>query len=122
MHELFSDPLVFLTVVFLTAGVLAILAHYWWKVRQAELEAALKQEMVRRGMSAREIQQVLAAGPAPEAVQAEAAAQAPDAETPFFRVEVKPIPEGIGDHIERRVRTAVKDFFRHLDRHCNRRC
>jgi len=30
-------------------------AHYWYKVRQAEADAALKQEMVARGYSAVEI-------------------------------------------------------------------
>jgi hypothetical protein len=35
------------------------LGHYWWKIRRAELDAALKQDMLNRGMSAEEIQKVL---------------------------------------------------------------
>src|SRR5262249_14242886 len=37
-------------------------AHYWWKIRKAELEAALKQEMIQKGMAADDIQKVLDAG------------------------------------------------------------
>jgi hypothetical protein len=36
-------------------------AHYWWKIRSAEIEANLKHDMLQRGMSAEEIQMVLAA-------------------------------------------------------------
>jgi hypothetical protein len=36
-------------------------ARYWWRIRQSEIDASLKQEMLQRGMSAEEIQMVLAA-------------------------------------------------------------
>ena len=39
-------------------------AYYWWKIRQSELDASLKQEMLQRGMSAEEIQLVLTASSA----------------------------------------------------------
>ncbi len=48
------------TVMFVTPWV----AYYWHKVRVADATAALKMEMVRRGMSALEIRAVLDA-PAP---------------------------------------------------------
>lgn len=36
-------------------------AHYWYKVRKAEWETDLKRDMVARGMSADDIERVLAA-------------------------------------------------------------
>jgi hypothetical protein len=51
--------------VFWTAIALMVvvpqIARYWWRIRQAEIDASLKQEMLQRGMSAEEIQTVLAA-------------------------------------------------------------
>ena len=35
------------------------IAHYWWKARQAEIDAELKRQMLERGMSAEEIRTVL---------------------------------------------------------------
>src|SRR5205823_3824444 len=55
------SSLVFWTAIALICIVPSI-AHYWWKVRKAEMEAALKQEMIRQGMSADDIQKVLDAG------------------------------------------------------------
>jgi hypothetical protein len=43
-------------------GVTAILAGCWQKVRRAEILAALKQDMLNRGMSAEEIWTVIEAG------------------------------------------------------------
>jgi hypothetical protein len=37
------------------------LAHYWWQSRKAEMDNALKREMIQRGMSADEIERVLKA-------------------------------------------------------------
>jgi hypothetical protein len=42
--------------------VIAIIATNWRKVRRAEITAALKQEMMNRGMSAEDIRTVLEAG------------------------------------------------------------
>ncbi|MBA3313690.1 MAG: hypothetical protein M3552_09795 [Planctomycetota bacterium] len=39
--------------------VVPCLAHYWAKVKTAELEAGLKQTMIDRGMNADEIERVL---------------------------------------------------------------
>lgn len=48
----------------LAAGVLIVLGttfmHHWSRVRRATLEAELKQEMIRQGMSADEICRVIA--------------------------------------------------------------
>lgn len=42
-------------------AVVAIAGYYWFALRTAQLDASLKQEMLARGMSAAEIQAVLAA-------------------------------------------------------------
>lgn len=52
-------------LVLVMAGVTAIaitFIHRWYKHRQTEIDAALKQEMIQRGMSAEDIERVLAAG------------------------------------------------------------
>jgi hypothetical protein len=46
-------------------AVVAILATQWRRVRIAEMEGALKQQMLDKGMSAAEIVQVMNAGPEP---------------------------------------------------------
>ena len=46
----------------LLCGVVAILWGAWNKTRRAEIAAALKQDMLNRGMSAEEIRTVLDAG------------------------------------------------------------
>jgi hypothetical protein len=43
-------------------GIAFIWGVIWHRMRQAEIDAALKSEMIQRGMSADEIQQVLEAG------------------------------------------------------------
>ena len=45
----------------LASGIVKCVANQWRKVREAEMEAALKQDMLNRGMSAQEIQMVLSA-------------------------------------------------------------
>ena len=40
-------------------GIIAIIAHNWRCMRQAEVEGALKQDMLNRGMSADEIERVI---------------------------------------------------------------
>src|SRR5213082_2180002 len=50
------------------AGVVTLgvfIARYWWKVRRAEIDAALKHDMLQRGMGAEDIERVLRASPAP---------------------------------------------------------
>lgn len=43
-------------------GTTAIIMDHWYKIRRAEILGALKQDMLNRGMSADEIQTVIAAG------------------------------------------------------------
>jgi hypothetical protein len=50
----------------LLIGLSAVLAGIWRSARVAELEANLKQQMLGRGMSAAEIEQVLKASSSPE--------------------------------------------------------
>lgn len=59
--------------------VIWILAHYWWSVRQADIDAGLKQEMLNRGLSADEIERVLRASS--HATASPPAEPAPAAET-----------------------------------------
>ena len=61
MHELLSNPIFIIFASITLMSVIPSVAHYWHKVRQAELEASLKHEMLQRGMSAEEIQSVLGA-------------------------------------------------------------
>lgn len=61
MESFLNHPsAVFWTAIALICIVPAI-ARYWWRIRQAEIDAALKQDMLQRGMSAEEIQLVLTA-------------------------------------------------------------
>lgn len=46
----------------LLVGMFAIAMDFWHKIRKAEITAALKRDMLNRGMSAQEIQTVLEAG------------------------------------------------------------
>jgi hypothetical protein len=61
MWELFRSPL-FIIFAFLTiTSVVSTIAYYWYKIHKTEVEAALKQEMIQRGMSADEIERILKA-------------------------------------------------------------
>jgi hypothetical protein len=51
------------TLIALVLGVLGILMSSRRRLRQLELEMTLKQEMVRKGMSAEDIERVMRAGP-----------------------------------------------------------
>ncbi|MBN1489812.1 MAG: hypothetical protein JXA69_07835 [Phycisphaerae bacterium] len=55
------QPEVIVFLVPIVIAVTAILAGTWWKVRQHELETALKQDMLNRGMSVDEIERVMRA-------------------------------------------------------------
>jgi hypothetical protein len=54
------EGLFWLVVGLIVLGV--VIANQWRKIRQAEIQAALKQDMLERGMSAEEIKLVLEAG------------------------------------------------------------
>ena len=64
METLFNSPNFVMPAAIVLILVIPWLAYYWWKIRQAELDASLKQEMLQRGMSAEEIQTVLTASSA----------------------------------------------------------
>ena len=61
MYELLRSPMFVVFASITLISVVRTVAVYWHKVRQAELETALKHEMLERGMSAAEIQSVLQA-------------------------------------------------------------
>jgi hypothetical protein len=46
----------------LLCGIIAIVGAFWFHIRKAEIDAALKQDMLNRGMSADDIRTVLDAG------------------------------------------------------------
>jgi hypothetical protein len=54
-------PVLGILVSGLTVAIIFV-AHYWHKVRRAELELSLKQTMVERGMTAEEICAVVESG------------------------------------------------------------
>ena len=55
------DPVFFIFAFLTITTVVSSVGYYWHKIRKAELEASLKQEMIQRGMSADEIKQVIQA-------------------------------------------------------------
>jgi hypothetical protein len=60
---LHKDAYAVLVFAVLALGVvIPFIAHYWYHLRRAEAEVALKQAMVERGMSAEEICAVIEAG------------------------------------------------------------
>ena len=58
-----AQDMIGLVAVFggLLIGITAIVASFWFKARKTEITAALKQDMLNRGMSADEIKTVLEA-------------------------------------------------------------
>ena len=67
-RETWVIPVVLGLMIPLTGIVFGTLTNYWSRSRQAELDAALKQQMLERGMSADEIVQVLEAKSQPTKV------------------------------------------------------
>jgi hypothetical protein len=59
--EVLSPLVGLLIMAILAISVVGIIQ--WRKIRQAEMETALKQQMLERGMSANEIAQVMSASP-----------------------------------------------------------
>jgi hypothetical protein len=57
--ELFSNFWFLVAVTIIVTSVVATLAQAWQKVRRAEQEAALKQEMLRRGLTVEEMERLL---------------------------------------------------------------
>lgn len=58
-QSIFAMPQLLIVMIFLIP-IAAIGFHYWYKTRKAESENELKQSMVQRGMSADEIERVMA--------------------------------------------------------------
>ena len=67
-RETWVIPVVLGLMIPLMGIVFGTLTNYWRRSRQAELDAALKQQMLERGMSADEIVQVLEAKSQPSKV------------------------------------------------------
>jgi hypothetical protein len=61
MLQVLTNPVFIIFASLTITSVVSTLAVQWRKVRQAEMEAALKQEMIQRGMSADDIQKVMEA-------------------------------------------------------------
>jgi hypothetical protein len=79
-------------------GLVAILAHQWRAIRRTELETALKQDMLRRGLSVDEIERVLRASEVPP----EAPAKPDPVSDNAYALTEKMIEEGrSGEEIER---------------------
>jgi hypothetical protein len=65
METFLSQKDAYPVLTFLVIGVCVaaiFMAHYWYKMRRAEMELSLKHAMVERGMSAAEICAVIEAG------------------------------------------------------------
>ena len=63
MFDVFlHQPALIIPALALLIPIVAIIAHHWQQVRRAELERRLKEQMLERGMSAEDIERVLAAG------------------------------------------------------------
>ncbi len=103
MLDLFAkDPALLIPIVLFLGGALvgivAILAHQWRAIRRTELETALKQDMLRRGLSVDEIERVLRASERPPE---EPAKPDPVSDNAYALTE-KMIDEGrSGEEIER---------------------
>jgi len=76
-----------------------IIAHYWAKIRRMELEAALKKDMLNRGLSPAEIERVLLASATARPQQKEIVS-----DNEYHLVEKLVDAEYASDEIERVVR------------------
>ena len=97
-----KDPALLIPIVLFVGlalvGITAIVAHYWRAVRQAEMDTALKQDMLKRGLSVEEIERVLRASERPPE---EPAKPDPVSDNAYALTE-KMIEEGrSGEEIER---------------------
>jgi membrane glycosyltransferase len=61
VERLLTDPVFVVFTSMTIISVVASIGHYWSKARRDEAEAALKQEMLRRGLSADDIVKVIQA-------------------------------------------------------------
>jgi hypothetical protein len=61
MPEIMANPFVFVLGILVLTVVVPTITHYWYHVRNSELDASLKHDMLQRGMSAEEIAAVMEA-------------------------------------------------------------
>jgi hypothetical protein len=61
LASLFDSPVSIPIVAICVAIGVPVVAHYWFALRRHEMDTELKRSMVERGMSAEEIERVLAA-------------------------------------------------------------
>ena len=61
MSEVLNSPFVFVIGILVVTVAVPTITYYWQKTRRAEIDAALKQDMLQRGMSADDIRTVLEA-------------------------------------------------------------
>jgi hypothetical protein len=61
MQQLLDSPFVFVLGILVLTVAVPTVAHYWYQLRKAELDASLKHDMLQRGMSAEDIARVLEA-------------------------------------------------------------
>jgi hypothetical protein len=61
MADLLRNPVLIVFTSLTICAAVPVIAHYWYRIRRAELDAILKQEMLARGLSADEIERVLRA-------------------------------------------------------------
>ena len=62
MQAIFTNSSFIFWSAIVLMSVVPTIAHFWWKIRQAEIEATLKRDMLDRGLSVEEIERILAAG------------------------------------------------------------
>lgn len=75
MESLLGNPM-FVIFAFLTiTSVAHTIGHYWTKYQRITMDASLKHEMIQRGMSADDIEKVLAASSAKKSESADEPAE-----------------------------------------------
>jgi hypothetical protein len=59
LEKLIDNPFILIIILFALFSGIQTIAYYWWKVNADKLEFTLKQEMIRKGMSADEMMKIL---------------------------------------------------------------
>jgi hypothetical protein len=110
-HKLIDDPLTLLTLVggLVLGWIITSLVHHWRVVRLAEIDANLKRQMLDRGMTPADIEQVLRAANDHEAA-ASGAAYSGNEETDKARLVALLTEHGCGGKDISRVLRAFGDF------------
>jgi hypothetical protein len=61
MQEVLNSPYLFVLGILVITVAVPVITYYWHKTRRIEMESALKQDMLQRGMTAEDIKTVLEA-------------------------------------------------------------